>query len=149
MRALFFLAAGAFLFFACQAEKACAEEELAPGFSACIGDAMGKRMIRHCYLEADKYWGEKLETAYSRLLARCAKAGHPDKCKDRVRKMQRSWLQYANLMSEILLVEGTDETANPNPDVDAFENSGSFQARATKAQYEWISRALEGSGQSE
>lgn len=121
-----------------------AEEELAPGFNECMSDVMGNAMARHCYLEDEKYWGKKLEAAYKQLLASCNQAGNPDKCKKKVRQMERAWLEYQKLMGEIIFYGGTDEIANPNPDIDEYENNGAFLAKSTRDHYRYIHETLNG-----
>lgn len=120
------------------------EEELAPGFNECASDTMGKAMARQCYLEAEKYWGKKLETAYKALLANCARAGMPDMCKKKVRQMERSWLDYQKQMAELLFYGGLDKIANPNPDIDEYENNGEFLAKSTRDHYRYIVKMLNG-----
>lgn len=122
-----------------------AEEELAPGFNECASDTMGKAMARHCYLEAEKYWGKKLDVAYRQLLANCSRATSPEKCKKKVRQMERSWLEYQKLMAELLFYGGTDEIANPNPDIDEYINNGEFLAKSTRDHYRYIHNMLNGS----
>ena len=119
-------------------------EAMTPGLNECLLDALGKAMIRQCYLEADKYWGQKLEKVYPRLLARCKQAANPEACRKKTIKMEKAWLEYQELMGDIIFRNGLDKQANENPDVDQYEDSGKFIANSTMNQFKLINRIVNG-----
>lgn len=104
-----------------------AEEELAPGFDACMEKSGGVTMeMRMCLDQAYKYWDAELNSNYTAAMKRCGDMGDPKACKNRLRNAERLWVQYKEAMSDAIM--GYEEgTMGPVLGAD-------FLARETKKQ---------------
>lgn len=114
--------------------------DLGPDFQQCIKqtETMGQDVA--CYSEANKYWGQKLESVYNRVLQQCEKTENSASCAEKVKKMQRSWLQYTSAMKGFL----RDGGIPPEEKITEFIwNGARFEATSTKLQYEWLRMLLQ------
>lgn len=77
------------------------EEELAPGFNACIDKASTTTAMVACYDSAYKFWDNILNRNYKRAMKNCDENGTPE-CKANLKKAQRAWIQYKEGMSDYI-----------------------------------------------
>ena len=104
-----------------------AEEELAPGFSACEEKADNMADNIECAVNAYKYWDEKLNANFKKAKSLCADAENPKACESQLLKAQRLWIQYKEAMAQTLFqIHGGGSLARLESDM--------FFARETKKQ---------------
>lgn len=83
-----------------------AEEELAPGFNACVENANSTAEQIECYTSAYTYWDKKLNTNYKKAQNNCSGSENPESCKKTLLTAQRSWLQYTQAMTNAIFEAG-------------------------------------------
>ena len=95
----FFAAAAACALLGFHAE-CLAEEELAPGYGACIGRASGSSAgMLQCGSEAFAYWDKKLNASYKKAMDRC-----PDEsCRKNLKDAERAFVKYKEGMQDMVL----------------------------------------------
>ena len=127
---------------AAYASAATGEEELAPGFNACMERAANASFDDEadCYKKAGEYQSRRLEAAYKKARKLCDQGENPALCKNELKKMELAWLDFQSRVYTYLLNEGIFGPYNyDNPDVaDAIGRAklyaDSFEARETKRQ---------------
>lgn len=80
---------------------AAGEEELAPGFNACMNKASATTDMVECYNSAYNFWDKILNRNYKRAMKNCDENGTPE-CKANLKKAQRAWIQYKEGMSDYI-----------------------------------------------
>ncbi len=80
---------------------AAGEEELAPGFNACMNRASATTDMVECYNSAYNFWDKILNRNYKRAMNNCEDYGTPE-CKANLKKAQRAWIQYKEGMSDYI-----------------------------------------------
>lgn len=94
------------MMFVC-AGHAFAEEELAPGFNACIDGSNGVTSnMTECYSAATNYWDKILNANYKSAMRDCANTEHANECKANLLKAQRLWIQYRDAMIPVIIDVG-------------------------------------------
>ncbi len=78
-----------------------AEEELAPGFNACMNRSSATTDMIGCYDSAYQYWDKILNKNYKMAMKNCDEEGTPQ-CKANLKKAQRAWIQYKEGMAEYI-----------------------------------------------
>ena len=78
------------------------EEELAPGFDACIGKAVSTVDQVDCLSRAYEYWDKQLNANYQQARAQCASAEKPDLCRAHLLKAERAWVAYKEAMGDVV-----------------------------------------------
>lgn len=78
-----------------------AEEELAPGFNACMNRSSATTDMVACYDSAYKFWDNILNKNYKKAMKNCEENGTPE-CKANLKKAQRAWIQYKEGMSDYI-----------------------------------------------
>lgn len=107
---------------------ACAEEELAPGFSSCADKATSTADLVECYTAAHNYWDKILNANFKKAQASCADAATDEKqCRAALLKAQRLWIQYKEAMINAIYAMGSGGT------IDNL-TTGNFLAKETKKQ---------------
>ncbi len=101
------------------------EEELAPGFNACMQRGYSTADMVECFNAAYEYWDKALNRNYKLAMKNCDENGLPE-CKAKLKKAQRAWIQYKEGMSDYI-VSSSDGTMSR---VSAI----SFLAEETKKQ---------------
>ena len=78
------------------AAPACAEEELAPGYNACMdrSDGVTADMIE-CMNKAYAYLDKRLNAVYKKARADC----EDDACRKTLLEAERAWIKYRDAMS--------------------------------------------------
>ncbi len=105
-----------------------AEEELAPGFGACIERSNGGDIaMTQCAHEAYEYWDRKLNIYYKKAKASC----ESDSCRKKLLSAQRAWVQYKEKMQDVILMDFTGGTLSRL-------NSAMFAVQVTKYQAEQL-----------
>ena len=79
------------------AAPACAEEELAPGFNACMDRSGGvtANMIE-CMNDAHDYLDKRLNQVYKKARTEC----EDDACRKKLLEAERAWIKYRDAMSD-------------------------------------------------
>ena len=77
------------------------EEELAPGFNACMNRASATTEMVECYNSAYNFWDKILNRNYKRALKNCEEYG-TQLCEANLKKAQRTWIQYKEGMSDYI-----------------------------------------------
>lgn len=127
MKRAHMLGAGALLVCLGTVQPCQAEEELAPGFDACMEKSGGVTVeMRMCLDQAYKYWDAELNGNYSSAMNRCNDTDDPKACKNRLCNAERLWVQYKEAMSDAIMGY-EDGTMGPVLGAD-------FLARETKKQ---------------
>lgn len=102
------------------------EEELAPGFNACISRSTSTMEMRQCNADAIKYWQEKLDKVLTLAKNMCEQANQPDICKEFLNKSQAAWQDYVDIMANYYM--------EVNGGSAGLLEQGYFRAEAIKAQ---------------
>lgn len=102
-----------------------AEEELAPGFNACMQRGYSTANMVECYNSAYEYWDKILNRNYKKAMKNCDEDGTPE-CKANLKKAQIAWIQYKESMSDFIS-SSSDGTISR-------VNTISFLAEETKKQ---------------
>lgn len=93
----------AFLVFAAGAAQAEEEEELAPGFNACMEKAGGVTPnITECQEAALEYWDKQLNINYKQQMEATKDALKPEARKAALLKAERAWIAYRDAMAEFV-----------------------------------------------
>ena len=79
-----------------------AEEELAPGYNACIEKAQSTAKNLECLTAAYNHWDKMLNTNFKKAQAACADAADAKTCRAKLLKAQRLWIQYKEAMADAL-----------------------------------------------
>ena len=109
-------------------QTAAAEEELAPGFDACMEKSGGVTAdLRMCLNEAYEYWDAALNENYAAAMKLCDETADPKACKNKLRSAERLWVQYKTAMADALAELGGDGSLS-------LIISSDFLARETKKQ---------------
>lgn len=128
-----FLFIGGLLLFICITIPAYAEEELAPGFNACMEKANGVISdSMDCLTQAYEYWDKKLNANFKKVLSEFNSNDESGK-QDRknIIQAQKAWLKYRDSMVEaIFSLNGRGSLAR--------EIANSFLAEETKKQAKWL-----------
>lgn len=104
-----------------------AEEELAPGFNACISRSSSVSEMRQCNASAIQYWQDRLDKALSRAGAMCEQANQPESCKKSLNRAQTAWQDYVEMMANYRMeVSGGGS--------EGLLEQGKFRAEAIRAQ---------------
>lgn len=113
---------------------ALAAEEIAPGFNECNAqtETMGQENV--CWGKAIAYWANKLEHQYIKIREGCKSAPRPEECSARLKKMQRGWLVYTDLIADFL--KNGLLRAQEHPYTSSINESLEFEAWATRRQCE-------------
>lgn len=83
--------------------SAFAEEELAPGYNACMENSGGvTAKMNDCMENAYNYLDKRLNAKYKKARQACMDSSNPGACSEKLLKMQRHWIQYKELMSELV-----------------------------------------------
>ncbi len=101
------------------------EEELAPGFNACMQRGYSTANMVECYNSAYEYWDKILNKNYKKAMKNCDEDGTPE-CKANLKKAQIAWIQYKEIMSAFIS-SSSDGTISR-------VNTISFLAEETKKQ---------------
>lgn len=111
-----------------------AAEEIAPGFNECNAqtETLGQENV--CLGRAVTYWANKLEHQYKKICEGCKSAPRPEECAARLKKMQRGWLVYTDLIADFL--KSGLLRAQEHPYTSSINESLEFEAWATHRQYE-------------
>ena len=102
-----------------------AEEELAPGFNACMQRGYSTANMVECYNSAYEYWDKILNKNYKKAMKNCDEDGTPE-CKAKLKQAQRSWIQYKESMSDYIVSSSDGSISRVN--------AISFLAEETKKQ---------------
>ncbi len=78
------------------------EEELAPGFNACIDKAASTADHLDCLRTAFDFWDRQLNTNFKQAKADCAGGENAQQCLANLLKAQRAWVQYKEAMSQVV-----------------------------------------------
>lgn len=93
----------AFLVFSAGAAQAEEEEELAPGFKACMEKAGGVTPnITACQEEALEYWDKQLNINYKQQMEATKDALRPEARKAALLKAERAWIAYRDAMADFV-----------------------------------------------
>lgn len=103
------------------------EEELAPGFNACIENSSSVNDMRRCNADAIAYWQDKLDKALGRAKSLCGQANQPDNCLDYLNESQAAWQDYVEMAANYYM------EANGGGSI-GLVKQGYFRAKAIKAQ---------------
>ncbi len=79
------------------------EEELAPGYSACLEKAVSTLDMQQCTSDAYDYWDKILNENYAQALQQCTQAEDEKACRDKIRTAQRLWVQYKEAMTDVIV----------------------------------------------
>ncbi|MBQ9579232.1 MAG: DUF1311 domain-containing protein [Ottowia sp.] len=110
------------------------EEELAPGFDACLKKSGGVTdKMEACSRAAYEYWDKQLNAEYKKVRQACP----DDSCRQKLRDMQRHWIQYKESMSGVVYRGIGTEGASMNR-----LNAVAFEAEETKKQTELLRELL-------
>ena len=88
------------------------EEELAPGFGACVDKAQTTADHIDCFGAAYKYWDKILNNNYASALKLCEDQESPEQCKKKLKNAQLKWIQYNEAMLEAISALGSGGTAD-------------------------------------
>ncbi len=102
-----------------------AEEELAPGFNACMQRGYSTANMVECYNSAYEYWDKILNKNYKKAMKNCDEDGTPE-CKAKLKQAQRAWIQYKESMSDYIVSSSDGSISRVN--------AISFLAEETKKQ---------------
>ena len=101
-------------------------EELAPGFNACMEQSGGVTPeMMDCGRAAYEFWDKQLNVEYKKVQQACEN----DTCRQKLRDMQRHWIQYKEAMS-LIMFQGLDSGGGSLNRV----NAAIFEAEETKKQ---------------
>lgn len=72
------------------------EDELAPGFDACMDRAASASYDdgADCYKKAGDYQARRLEAAYKKARKLCDQGDNPAQCKNELKKLELAWLDF-------------------------------------------------------
>ena len=79
-----------------------AEEELAPGYNACIDKAQSTADNVECLTGAYNYWDKVLNANFKKAQGACEDTANAKECRARLLKAQRLWIQYKEAMGDAL-----------------------------------------------
>lgn len=101
---------------------AVADEELSPGYNACMAASGGVTVqMRKCQNDAFIYLDGKLNKIYKQAMLSCNDEGDSKACKNTILKMQRAWIKYKEATVDYLFMALGDGTLTPVA-VDDFVN---------------------------
>ena len=130
MKALSTILLGAGLALACCGPCLAGEEELAPGYNACMEKAYGDDVeTRECMRKAHAYWDRKLNENYRAAKESCSSKA----CAKKLLEAERAWLKWRDLMAELLYESRGGGSMN-------IAKSIYFEAEATKLQAQKLAR---------
>lgn len=78
------------------------EEELAPGFDACMDKAATTAETRNCLREAQDYWDKILNENFKKAKDHCAQATSPKECSENLVAAQRQWIKYKEMTPAVI-----------------------------------------------
>ena len=114
------------------------EEELAPGFNACVQQSGGATtQMAACGQAAYEFWDKRLNEAYKKARQACFDAA----CQERLRGMQRHWIQYKEAMGDVLF-RGLERVGGSMNRLNAV----AFAAEETKKQTRLLQELLRSGG---
>lgn len=100
IRALFFIAVIALTLSPLRASAE--EEELAPGYNACIDKSESTADTIDCIGKAYEHWDKKINQNFKKAEGACAESENPQDCKKALVKAQRLWVQYKEAMPTVI-----------------------------------------------
>lgn len=90
---------------------AVADEELSPGYNACMAASGGVTVqMRKCQNDAFIYLDGKLNKIYKQAMLSCNDEGDSKACKNTILKMQRAWIKYKEATVDYLFMALGDGT---------------------------------------
>ena len=111
-----------------------AEEELAPGYNACIEKAQSTADNLECLTAAYTHWDKALNANFKKAQAACEDTANAKECRAKLLKAQRLWIQYKEAMGDALYGMGGGGT------MDSL-TVGHFLAGETKKQAQLLAPA--------
>lgn len=108
-----------------------AEDELAPGYNECNDRAESMVDNIECAASAVVHWDRILNANYKKAQEACEGVEKPEQCKKDLLKAQRLWIQYKEVMAEVITnLEGGGSLARLS--------ANTFVARETRKQAELL-----------
>lgn len=78
------------------------EEELAPGFDACMDKAATTADTLNCTTAAQDYWDKILNENFKKAKNHCAQATSPKECDENLVAAQRLWIKYKEITPRVI-----------------------------------------------
>ena len=114
------------------------QEELAPGFDACVQQSGGATpQLVACAQAAYEFWDKRLNEEYKKARQAC----FDETCREKLLGAQRHWIQYKEAMGDMLF-RGLQRTGGSMDRLNAV----TFSAEETKKQTLLLQELLRSSG---
>ena len=111
-----------------------AEDELMPGYNACMEKATCTADAMECISAAYLHWDAILNANFKKAKASCGDYDKPEECTANLLKAQRAWIQYRDAMAQVILdADGGGSIARVS--------ANSFFAKETKKQAQLLAPA--------